>query len=111
MTLRIQRTALQDLVVFVLAGRIQADQVPELQALFQSEAPEQEIVLDLKEVRLVDRDVVRFLAHLEAQGMKLEKLLRLYARVDSARKNCIAGHGALEAGGSSNRERLCGSFD
>jgi anti-anti-sigma regulatory factor len=72
MTLRIQRTDLQDVVVFVLTGRIQADQVPELQALFQSEAPDQDIVLDLKEVRLVDRDVVRFLAHLEAEGMKLK---------------------------------------
>jgi anti-anti-sigma regulatory factor len=72
MTLRIQRTDLQDVVVFVLTGRIQADQVPELQALFQSEAPDQDIVLDLKEVRLVDRDVVRFLAHLEMEGMKLK---------------------------------------
>jgi hypothetical protein len=71
MTLRIERTAERDLVVFTLTGRIQADQVPELQALLQFESPVYDIVLDLKEVRLVDRDVVRFLAHREAEGTKL----------------------------------------
>jgi len=72
MTLRIQRTAEEHLIVFILTGRIQADQVPELEALLKSEASDDGIVLDLKEVRLVDRDVVRFLAHLEAKGMKLK---------------------------------------
>jgi anti-anti-sigma regulatory factor len=71
MTLRIQRTDEQDLVVFILTGRIQAEQVPELQELLQSESPDHRIVLDLKEVKLVDRDVVRFLAHREAEGTKL----------------------------------------
>jgi anti-anti-sigma regulatory factor len=71
MTLRIQRTDEQDLVVFILTGRIQAEQVPELQELLQSESPDHHVVLDLKEVKLVDRDVVRFLAHREAEGTKL----------------------------------------
>jgi anti-anti-sigma regulatory factor len=71
MTLRIQRADEQDLVVFILTGRIQAEQVPELQELLQSESPDHRIVLDLKEVKLVDRDVVRFLAHREAEGTKL----------------------------------------
>jgi hypothetical protein len=38
-----------------------------------------EIVLDLKEVRLVDRDVVKFLARCESQGAKLENC-PLYVR-------------------------------
>jgi anti-anti-sigma regulatory factor len=69
MTLRIQRAAERKLVVFTLTGRIQADQVPELEALLQSS--DGDIVLDLRDVRLVDRDAVRFLAQQEAGGAKL----------------------------------------
>jgi anti-anti-sigma regulatory factor len=71
MTLRIQRTDEEDLIVFAIAGRIQGEQVPELQALLSPELPHRDVVLDLKEVRLVDREVVRFLAHLEVEGTRL----------------------------------------
>lgn len=71
MTLRIQRTAERSQVVFALAGRIQGEQIPELQNLLKSESSDHKVVLDLKEVRLVDRDVVRFLAHSEAEGTTL----------------------------------------
>ena len=71
MTLRIQRTAERNQVLFALVGRIQEGQIPELQDLLRSESSDHHIVLDLKEVRLVDRDVVRFLAHREADGTKL----------------------------------------
>ena len=71
MTLRIQRSVEHELVVFILIGRIQAEQVPELIALLRSESPEQEIVIDLKSVRLIDRDAVRFLAQCEAAGAGL----------------------------------------
>lgn len=71
MTLRIQRSVERERVVFTLVGRIQAGQVPELIALFESESAQQEIVLDLKNVRLIDRDVVRFLAQSEAGGAGL----------------------------------------
>ena len=71
MTLRIQRANEQNLILFVLTGRIQAEQLPELQALLKAESPDKGVVLDLKEVRLVDRDVVRFLADREAEGTKL----------------------------------------
>jgi hypothetical protein len=45
--------------------------VPDLEALLQSEASDCDIVLDLGEVKLVDRDVVRFLAQREARGTEL----------------------------------------
>jgi anti-anti-sigma regulatory factor len=70
MTLRIQRLDERDEVVFRLAGRIQADQIPELQGLLNS-VPDHKLVLDLKEVKLVDLDVVRFLAQSEAEGTRL----------------------------------------
>ncbi len=72
MTLRIQRTADGDAVVFTLSGRIGGELVEELQCLFESEADGHRIVLDLHEVDLVDRDAVRFLARCAADGIKLE---------------------------------------
>lgn len=71
MTLRIQRAAESELVVFRLAGRIRGDQIPALREFLRSEAPDHNFVLDLKEVRLVDRDAVRFLARIEAEGTRL----------------------------------------
>jgi hypothetical protein len=44
----------------------------ELQRLLECEADGHSLVLDLKDVRLVDRDVVSFLASCEAKGIKLE---------------------------------------
>jgi hypothetical protein len=71
MTLRIDLSDERDRVVFTLTGRIQAEQVSELQALVKAALPDHSLVLDLKEVKLVDRDAVRFLGEIEAQGAKL----------------------------------------
>ena len=45
-------------------------EVAELKALF--DADYRTIVLDLRDVRLADRDAVKFLRDCEADGMKLE---------------------------------------
>lgn len=71
MTLRIDISDESDRVVFTLTGRIQAEQVSELQALVKSDLPDHSLLLDLKEVKLVDRDAVRFLAEIETRGAKL----------------------------------------
>ena len=71
MTLRIDISDERERVIFTLTGRIQAEQVSELQALVHSELPDHSLVVDLTEVKLVDRDAVRFLAQVEAQGARL----------------------------------------
>ena len=71
MTLRIDISDERDRVVFTLTGRIQAEQVSELQALVKSDLPNHGLVLDLREVKLVDRDAVRFLGEIEAEGARL----------------------------------------
>jgi anti-anti-sigma regulatory factor len=68
---KIQRSANGKFVVFTLSGRIKPAGVVELQKLLESETGDHKIVLDLEEVKLVDRDVVSFLASCEAKGMKL----------------------------------------
>jgi hypothetical protein len=59
-------------VIFTLAGRMIADRVAEMEALFRSEAGTRKIVLDLKVLTLADRDAVRFLERCEADGIKLK---------------------------------------
>jgi hypothetical protein len=70
MTLRIERSARQGFTVFTLSGRMNAEQVAELKALFDTDY--RSIVLDLQEMRLADRDAVKFLRSCEADGVKLE---------------------------------------
>ena len=70
MTLRIERSVRQGIMVFALSGHIKAEEVAELKALF--DADYRTIVLDLRDVRLADRDAVKFLRDCEADGMKLE---------------------------------------
>ena len=71
MTLRVQRSIEGERVVLRLTGRIQAEQLPALRALLRSEALADGLVLDLEEVKLVDRETVRFLAEEEAEGASL----------------------------------------
>jgi len=71
MTLKIQRAEDGDQVIFNLSGRIRAEHVDEIERLFQLEAKNQSLILDLKEVTLVDRDAVTFLEQREEDGTKL----------------------------------------
>jgi hypothetical protein len=70
MTLRIERSARQRFTVFTLSGRMEAEHVAELKELFDRDY--RNIILDLWDLRLADRDAVRFLRGCEADGMKLE---------------------------------------
>ena len=70
MTLRIERSARDGFKVFALSGRISTEDVMGLKELFDTDY--RTIFLDLREVRLADRDSVKFLRDCEAHGMKLE---------------------------------------
>ena len=72
MVLKIQRSTNGRVVVFTLSGRIQDEQLAELQRLFQSEANDHELVIDLKEIKLVDQEAVVCLGSWETGGMRLE---------------------------------------
>ena len=72
MTLKIQRRAADRFVVLTLSGRVQMEYVAELQNLVDFAAAKNSVVLDLKEVRLVDREAVQFLARCEAEGVEID---------------------------------------
>ena len=59
----------QGFTVFTLSGHMKAEEVAELKVLFDTDY--RTIVLDLRDVRLADRDAVKFLKECEADGMKL----------------------------------------
>jgi anti-anti-sigma regulatory factor len=69
--LRIHRSSNGE-VVLRLAGRLNEEHVAEMEALLRSEAAAREIVLDLKDLTLVDRDAVRLLERCEAASIKLK---------------------------------------
>lgn len=77
--------------VFRLSGRIEMEDVAELQRLFALEEFERHLVLDLKDVTLVDRDAVEFLARCEADSIKLENCPAYIREWLGSEKN--AGHG------------------
>ena len=94
MTLRIQRSVEEERVVLTLTGRIQAAQVPELLALLRSEPSASGIVLDLEQVKLVDRDAVLFLALSEAIGAELRNCSAYIRKWIDQERN--AGQGGSE---------------
>jgi hypothetical protein len=68
--LKIERSTRGEFVVFSLSGRIGIEDVAYLKRLFEAEG--QSVIMDLKEVTLVDRETVGFLARFESDRIKVE---------------------------------------
>ena len=68
--LRIRRSGNGE-VVFTLSGRMGEEDIAMLETLIRSEASGGPIVLALKDVTLVGRDAISFLARCEASGITL----------------------------------------
>ena len=68
--LKIQRLANGE-VVFIVSGRMDKEQTAVLKDLFRDEVEGSQIVLDLKDLTLVDRDAVRFLERCESDSIEL----------------------------------------
>jgi anti-anti-sigma regulatory factor len=69
MSFKVERIPGCEPTVFAISGRIQAEQLQTLRAALATEHGE--IVFDLKEVKLVDRDGIAFLAGCESSGVEL----------------------------------------
>jgi hypothetical protein len=72
MAFRIETAARGRFTVFILSGRIEKEAIAELRRLFEGHTNCYVIVLDLKDVSVIDRDVLRFFVRCEADGVKLE---------------------------------------
>jgi acylglycerol lipase len=69
-TYRIQRSVSADAAVFVLGGEMDSDHAAQLRELLTIEG-RRRVLLDLEDVTLVDRAAVRFLARVEAEGVRI----------------------------------------
>jgi hypothetical protein len=68
--LKIRRLA-NGKVVYILSGRMDAEQAAELDKLLRDEPGGIPMVLDLKDLTLVDREAVRFFGRCEVSGITL----------------------------------------
>ena len=69
--LRIQRSENGE-VVFTLSGQMDEEPIAELETLINAEANGRRIVLDLKDLTLVNEDAITFLEHCESKNITLE---------------------------------------
>jgi anti-anti-sigma regulatory factor len=69
--LRINRAANGE-VVFKLSGRMDAENVADMTALLGSEPKGRRIVLDLRDLTLVDQEAVKFLESCETDSIKIK---------------------------------------
>ena len=75
-TCKIQRQVIgKDLLVLRISGRITGDDVDTLRALLEEERSSA-LILDLKDVRLVDQEAVKLLAIQESNGTKINNCPR-----------------------------------
>ena len=68
--LKVQRTA-NGKVVFAVSGRLEAASLRELTALLALESSTRGVILELKDLVLVDRDAVGFLRACAEKGIEL----------------------------------------
>src|SRR5258708_40036953 len=87
--LKIERSS-KGKVVITLMGRIETEDVAELQRLLTFETVDHHLVLELKDVTLVDGEVVKFLARCEADRVQLENC-PAYSREWVTRERGVSG--------------------
>jgi hypothetical protein len=71
MVLRIERVSHGQVTTLRLSGRLQSEHLEQLRS--QIHASSQKVIMDLDEVKLIDRDVVRFLGTCESNGIELSQ--------------------------------------
>ena len=70
--LRIQSSEANGEVVFTLSGRMDEEDIAELETLLRSDRNGRSIALDLKDITLAGRDAISFLGRCEADGITLK---------------------------------------
>ena len=83
--LKITRVTDATVTTLIVSGRIRAEELPDLRRSVEGEGA-RDVVLDLRELSLVDEEVVRFLLACEANGVRLVHCPE-YVRQWMAREN------------------------
>lgn len=72
MALRIRQFGDKELPILAISGDLEGNHIHELQQLLEMAATAKNIAIDLEEVRLVDREVLGFLAECKSKGITLK---------------------------------------
>lgn len=72
MTLKIERSAQRGLTIFVLSGRLAEEEITELEKVLGPRTFFSSVIIDLKNLSLVNRVAVKFLARCETDGLRIE---------------------------------------
>jgi hypothetical protein len=72
MAFRIETAARGRCTVFILSGRIEKQAIAELRRLFECQTDYRDIILDLKDVSVIDRDAMLFFVQCETDAVTLE---------------------------------------
>jgi hypothetical protein len=91
MTFRIETAARGRFTVFLLSGGIEKQAIAELSRLFEGQTDYRDIVLDLKDVCMIDREAMLFVCELRSGGREDRELRSLYSRMDEKRKRVRTG--------------------
>jgi hypothetical protein len=70
--LKILKSTKNASVIFTLIGRVEGEDLEELKRVIGLEARDDKLVLDLKDVTLIDQLAIRFLTRCEAEDVTLE---------------------------------------
>jgi hypothetical protein len=68
---KVQRTNDDGSIVLLVSGRIEGKYLTELRQVLTAEAEKEDLILDMKEVKLVDQDAITFLSRCEESGAEL----------------------------------------
>jgi hypothetical protein len=72
MTFKIDKTEYGEFIVLTLSGRIDAEYLEELARIIELQPNRRNVSMNLRQLRLADRDAVRFFERCEADGIRLE---------------------------------------
>jgi hypothetical protein len=87
MTWKMERSVQPGLTIFVLSGRLADEEIAELERVFGPRSDYRSVIVDLKDLRLVNRAAVKFLARCEADGLRFENCpayIRKWIRAERA---------------------------
>jgi ABC-type transporter Mla MlaB component len=69
---RLAKTGNGEQLILVLSGHIANEQLAELRRTVEAEALPQKVTIDLENLRLVDQDVVAYLAQCDMRGVRIQ---------------------------------------
>ena len=72
MTLKIERSAQRGLTIFVLSGRLAEEEIPELERVLGPRTFYSNVIIDLKNLSLVNRVAVKFLVRCQTDGLRVK---------------------------------------